>query len=365
MPQVVNPNYDPRDAKSTESQMMDKPKADFNYMEEIDLKASMAELRTYNKALTDDIKWADQVLKGQCDEDLMTRMNTFDEYEELNLAADPIRRLALIQKVCFNYQNNEMPVVSIFDSLQKLYNLKQRNGESMTDFHTRFRDQRDVVDACNGSLVNDGIRNYVSMQRENKTHDKLTTVEKTKYEPIIQNLAEAILFLMLAGGNAVHVRTELNNDYVRGNDNYPTDLTEARAYIVNYKGAKQQSNHHDDSLLTETEDALTLAQNASASKTPTPTGGAGGGKGAGIDMSTIVCRHPNCGQTGHFQNSTQCPERQKEMTKAAEYDKMKAKVDELQKKKSTDTGTNIHIVGTVGDKDDKVTAGDALSILMG
>jgi hypothetical protein len=55
MPQVVNPNYDPRDAKSTESQMMDKPKADFNYMEEIDLKASMAELRTYNKALTDDL----------------------------------------------------------------------------------------------------------------------------------------------------------------------------------------------------------------------------------------------------------------------------------------------------------------------
>ena len=361
MPQVDNPSYDPTDAKSTEPPKIDKPKADFNYMEELDLKASMTELRTYNKALTDDLKWADQVLKGQCDEDLMTRMNTFDEYEALNLAADPIRRLALIQKVCFNYQNNEMPVVSIFDSLQKLYNLKQRNGESMTDFYARFRDQRDVVDACNGSIVNDGIRDYVSMQKENKTHDKLTSVEKTKYKPIIQNLAEATLFLMLASGNAVHVRTELNNDYVRGNDNYPTDVTEARAYIVNYKGAKAPTEHQDDSL-PEVDDGLTLAQGAG--KTPAPTGK------AGVDMSTIVCRHPNCGQTGHFQNSTQCPERQKEMTKAAEYDKMKAKVDELQKKKtggssSADTGTNLHISGSTGHEPDKVTAGDALSILMG
>ena len=91
MPQVPNPHYDPTDTISTEPPMMDKPKADFKYMEELDLEASLSELRTYNKALRDDLKWADQVLKGQCDEDLMTRMNTFDKYESINIAADPIK----------------------------------------------------------------------------------------------------------------------------------------------------------------------------------------------------------------------------------------------------------------------------------
>ena len=51
------------------------------------------------------------------------------------------------------------------------------------------------------------------------------------------NFAETTLFLMTAGGNASLVRKELNNDYIRGNNNYHMDVTSARAYIVNYKSA--------------------------------------------------------------------------------------------------------------------------------
>ena len=368
MPQIDNPEYDPTDTLTAEPPRIDKPKADFNYMEELDLKASLAEFRAYNKSLTDDLKWADQILKGQCDEDLVTRMKTFDEYDIITHAANPIRRLALIQKVSFNYQNNEMPVISNFDSMQKLYNLKQRTGESMTDFHGRFRDQRDVVDACNGSIVNDGVRDFVSMQKEQTTYDKLSVALQTQYTPVIQNLAEATLFLMLAGGNAVHVRTELNNDYVRGNDNYPTDLTEARAYIVNYKGSKPPPAPDEDLYSTEVDEGLTLAQNGKGLPPASKS------SGSGIDMSTIICRHPNCGQAGHFQNSTQCPERQKEITKAAEYDKIKGKLDALQKKKSTSdttaSATNLHLTGTSGTPGTvrfapgTVSDDDALAILM-
>ena len=109
----------------------------------------------------------------------------------------------------------------------------------------------------------------------------------------MKNYVEATLFLMTAGGNAALVRKELNNDYVRGNDNYPSDTTSARAYIVNYNSSAaapttqppppQQRNQPNDD--DPTQEGMLLAQN--------------GGRGP-INMSTITCRHPDCGQTGHF-----------------------------------------------------------------
>ena len=41
---MENLDYDPNAASNTEPRMIDKPKANFNFIEEIDLKASMTEL---------------------------------------------------------------------------------------------------------------------------------------------------------------------------------------------------------------------------------------------------------------------------------------------------------------------------------
>ena len=78
-----------------------------------------------------------------------------------------------------------------------------------------------------------------------------------------------------------------------------------------------------------------------------------------IDMSTITCRHPECGQTGNFQNSTACPIRQKEMAKAAEYDKLQNKVQAIKRKTATDdkesekvTAINLLMQGIVDGSSD-------------
>ena len=71
---------------------------------------------------------------------------------------------------------------------------------------------------------------------------------------------------MMADGHASHVKNELNNDCVKGNDNYPSDVTSARAYIVNYSATPQQQQppqqqqypqNHDDLA----QDGMLLALN--------------------------------------------------------------------------------------------------------
>ena len=117
---------------------------------------------TYFKStnkLEADLHWAYSVLKGQCSDELIVKLHMCDNYQQVHEYTDPIKMLNLIQRMCFNYQNDEMPVVSNYRSLQTLYSMKQQKGEWMTDFSNQFTNQLDVVAACNGSIVNDGVRN--------------------------------------------------------------------------------------------------------------------------------------------------------------------------------------------------------------
>ena len=84
------------------------------------------------------------------------------------------------------------------------------------------------MEACNGSLVDDGLRNYVANKKYgSRDYSALTGAERKSIEQSIKGAAEATLFLMCAGGNAALVRQELRNGYTRGTDKYPTDITSA------------------------------------------------------------------------------------------------------------------------------------------
>ena len=105
-----------------------------------------------------------------------------------------------------------MPIYSKFRVLQMLFSKKQQKSESLTDFSNRFFEQLKMMEACNGSLVDDGVRNYIARKKYKQDYSTLNTSEWSKIELSIKNFAEATLFLMMAGGNAALVRQELDND---------------------------------------------------------------------------------------------------------------------------------------------------------
>ena len=75
--EIEKPDNNPDGDDDITPQMIDRPEKEFNLVDVMELKASISEFRKENKTLKDDLKWADQVLKGQCDEDLMVRMKDF------------------------------------------------------------------------------------------------------------------------------------------------------------------------------------------------------------------------------------------------------------------------------------------------
>ena len=130
-----------------------------------------------------------------------------------------------------------MPIVSPIRLLQT----RQQKNELMMDYSTRFTEQLDMVEACNGSvMVSNSTKNHLSNKWYQLEYDGLTDDQRSKIQPGLKAYVESTLFLMTAGGHAAHVKNELNNVYVQGNENYPSDITSARAFIVNYSTTAQQ-----------------------------------------------------------------------------------------------------------------------------
>ena len=109
------------------------------------------------------VEWAYVI--GQYTKELIVKLETYDTYTQVNASNDVIAILNMIQQVCFNYQNDEMPIVSKFCAFMLLFSMKQQRNESITDFSKRFTEQIKVMEACNGSLVNDGVRNYIAHKK--------------------------------------------------------------------------------------------------------------------------------------------------------------------------------------------------------
>ena len=91
------------------------------------------------------MEWAYATVIGQCTKELIVKLETYDIYAQVNASNDVITILDMIQQFCFNYQNDEMPIVSKFRAFMLQFSMKQQRNESNTDLSNRFTEQIKVM----------------------------------------------------------------------------------------------------------------------------------------------------------------------------------------------------------------------------
>ena len=301
-PMKPNPDYDKTvGPSSTNSRMIEKTDDDLSVYETMMLQCKIKKYLEAEDNAKKSMSQAYFVLKGQCTDNMVQELETCVEWPVIDRTHDPIALLKALQRICFDFKQGQFPVMAELKSLQRLFRMKQRENESLTKMVERFGDLLDVAKSCGASFVGHGVRNYVANNVENQNYSKCTDAVQKRLDPAIDSLANATLFLMLAGGtNADSVRRELANEFIKGHDNYPTDMTAVRKYIVNYKDVAPIVPPKPSKPIK----SLVFAQ------------------GQSPDLSTVTCRNPNCGQQGHYANSPECPIRQQEMADAAKWNEL-------------------------------------------
>ena len=122
-PQVPNPAYDATDiVKCLLPPTIDKPQ--LSPTESINFKEHTSHHVKSAYTLKKDTEWAYVTVIGQCTKELIVKLETYDEYKQISASNDVIAILDIIQQVCFNYQNDEMTIVSKFRAFMALFSMK-------------------------------------------------------------------------------------------------------------------------------------------------------------------------------------------------------------------------------------------------
>ena len=122
---------------------------------------------------------------------------------------------------------------------------------SDNDYYQRFQDAVDVAERAGGAVGVQEDRIIAELEHIAIDADVPTKEEWTRATQIARDKYLAVLFLLNSDKHQYSTLvTNFSNEFVRGNDTYPTTLTRAYDYIVNYTEVNVSTGHGDEGGLS-------------------------------------------------------------------------------------------------------------------
>ena len=195
------------------------------------------------------------VIHGQCTDEMIHELKCQEKYELIRLLFDPIGLLGLLQRISYNYQAQDFPLMAIAKAQEAIYSEKQSQSESNIDYLQSFKNKAIVLEAVGGNIVNIGVNRYMAETMYDTEYAKCTTKEKIECNIKGKEAMLATVFMMKADkGRYTKLLTDLHDDHLKGYSPYPLTLADAQKLLLNYssnnkqKGKKNEDNSDGSDL---------------------------------------------------------------------------------------------------------------------
>eukprot|EP00956_Cyclotella_meneghiniana_P028301 scaffold65295_cov71-Cyclotella_meneghiniana.AAC.14 len=181
-----------------------------------------------------------QTVMAHCHPDVENKLEASSKWDTVRAAQDVVELLELIRGVCHQHDEVKQGTMSLVELDLQLYLNHQKDNESVTDYHKRFKNTIELIEAFGG---NPGLHPVILTQQtqamENETgrlESQFTTAEK---ETVLSRTMEeyrAALFLRISN-DAKHgnLKLELDNMYLLQHGAYPKTMDAAVRYLQNYR----------------------------------------------------------------------------------------------------------------------------------
>ena len=189
--------------------------------------------------------WA--VIWGQCSPNMITKLEDEADVATWKKRGDVVSLLQTIQQVCMKFTTRTNPILTLIKHFVFVYNYRQREKD---DIHTYLELFKLMVDSINRVGGNFGQHNLVlkTIMIESKiikseatdfdfqqAYERLTAPQRKDVKDKAEAQVLAIMFLL--GGRPEkygNLLVDLQNQYIRGSNQFPTTLTDAYNLMVNY-----------------------------------------------------------------------------------------------------------------------------------
>jgi hypothetical protein len=182
------------------------------------------------KLIKQHLKTLYSVTWGQCSEAMKAKLQTHDDFPANDLLADCAWLLKEIKAITFQFEGQRYLFLSLDDAHCDLCAYRQSATESLIAYHNTYKNKVDVLEHYGGNFGTDeGLIQAAS------------TISGAPQAPaalkkFTRNRSIALAFLKRADPARYGLLwIDLENNYARGKDEYPADLTGAFNMLYTYK----------------------------------------------------------------------------------------------------------------------------------
>jgi hypothetical protein len=197
---------------------------------ELEYKANLDEFMRRKRSYDDNIFKVYALTWERCAKAMQNKITSRSNFEGL-IYNDPIKLLNAVKEHALNYQETRYEMCIISDAFRALFNVQQKESESLQDYTRRFKTAREILESHLGRQII--LAKFV------RTMPKYDAKDMTAVQDCIETGSEQLFaFLYLENADQEKYGSllkGLKSQKSLGHDQYPIMLTEANNVLSNHR----------------------------------------------------------------------------------------------------------------------------------
>eukprot|EP00978_Attheya_sp_CCMP212_P029308 scaffold103639_cov67-Attheya_sp.AAC.7 len=191
---------------------------------------------THESYLEENLKTLYSLVWGHCTDAIRTRIEALDNYQMMESDADGLKLLRMIKDLVFNFQSQKYLPLVLDESKARFYYWKQGKYSTPQVYLEQFQNMVDVIEHSGGTIGDEpGVVNMI-MASKNLNMAAIPPADLAVIMKEARDQCLAMSFLARSDRNRYGQKIEdLENDFLRGQDNYPKTVSAAYSLLINWK----------------------------------------------------------------------------------------------------------------------------------
>lgn len=213
------------------------------------IKEFMLRSRTYDNNRTK----VYTIVYGQCSDAMRCKLEAQDDWDEIEEEHNLVKLVKSIKAWMLNQQDSKSPVVRAVSSISAVFRIRQKRHEGLQEYRNRFTATVDVAKHTGvelGKALVTISNNVLKSDHKKEKRDDATSEEVKNAEATALDKLLAVAFLLGADkARFQEVITDLENQYLKGKDEYPKDVTSAYTRLLGWnKNVSKNETPFNDGL---------------------------------------------------------------------------------------------------------------------